>query len=148
MPVPEDAFDPKRRQYSSPLLLQSVLRGLPQNRVRALALTSCDLFIPMLTFLYGQAQLGGRAALVSAARLDPQFYGLPADQKLLRARLRKETLHELGHTFGLVHCAERNCVMSLANSILQVDVKDEAFCRSCRGLIHETAARESLEGVS
>ena len=91
VPIPKAALDPKRAQYSAPVLLEAVIRSLPRNRTRALALTSCDIFIPMLTFLFGQAQLGGRVALVSTARLQPQFYGLPPNPELVAERLRKET---------------------------------------------------------
>lgn len=148
IPVPDGSFDIKRQQYSSPVILQGVLRLLPHERARCLALTACDLFIPMLTFLFGQAQLGGRAALVSGARLNPQFYGLPADSPLVRTRLRKEILHELGHTLGLVHCGDKSCAMSLSNTISQVDLKEDAFCGGCRILIEEKLSGERLEGVS
>ena len=148
VPVPKGALDPKRAQYSSPVLLEAVIRSLPRDRTRALALTSCDIFIPMLTFLFGQAQLGGRVALVSTARLQPQFYGLPPNPELVAERLRKEIIHEVGHTLGLVHCPDRSCAMSLANSIWQVDVKEDAFCRGCRGVVDERLSQDRLEGVS
>lgn len=148
VPVPDDAFDAKRRQYSAPAILQGVLRLLPHDRARCLALAACDLFIPMLTFLFGQAQLGGRAALVSGARLSPQFWGLPADPPRVKARLRKEILHELGHTFGLVHCGDKRCAMSLSTSVSQVDLKEDAFCGACRVLIEEKLSLDRLEGVS
>ena len=71
-----------------------------------LGVTDVDLAIPMLSFLFGQAQLDGRVAVVSLCRLHQEFYGLPADRGLLRERTVKEVLHELGHTFGLAHCSD------------------------------------------
>ena len=147
IPVPDDALDRQREQYSAPVILQAVLRSLPADRNRALAVTACDLFIPMLTFLFGQAQLGGRVALVSGARLNPQFYGLPQSGTLVAERLRKEILHEVGHTLGLVHCLDKGCAMSLSNSVLQVDIKEDSYCGGCRSLVEERLALERLEGV-
>jgi predicted Zn-dependent protease len=105
--------------------------------VKALVVTEVDLFIPMLSFIYGQAQLGGPAAIVSLARLRQEFYDLPADAGLLGERARKESLHELGHTLGLVHCHDAGCVMSLATNIRQVDLKSGDYCRLCRALLAE-----------
>jgi len=85
----------------------------------------------MLSFLFGQAQLEGSVALISLCRLRQEFYGLPADDELLRERTVKETLHELGHTFGLTHCGEPKCVMSLATHIGLVDQKAERYCARC-----------------
>ncbi len=69
-----------------------------------LALTGRDLFVPVLTFVFGQAQLGGRVAVVSLARLRQEFYGMAPNGEILMERAVKEALHETGHTFGLVHC--------------------------------------------
>ena len=91
----------------------------------------------MLTFIFGQAQLGGRLALVSLARLRQEFYGLPSDRELLRERALKESLHELGHTFGLLHCREAACTMSLATGIRQLDAKGGGYCAGCAALLHE-----------
>jgi archaemetzincin len=81
-------------------------------------------------------------ALVSLARLRQEFYALPADPQLLQGRAAKEALHELGHAVGLVHCSERLCVMSLATGVEQVDMKETAFCRTCRALLRELDAAE------
>ena len=70
-----------------------------------LGVTDRDLFIPILTYVFGEAQLGGRAAVVSTARLveDVELFG----PQLLVERLAKEAVHEVGHAFGLLHCATR-----------------------------------------
>ena len=90
-----------------------------------------DLAIPVLTFLFGQAQLDGPVALLSLCRLRQEFYGLPADEALLRERAAKETLHELGHTFGLTHCSDMRCSMSLSTDIALVDAKGGRYCPRC-----------------
>ncbi len=139
-PDPEYAYDAARRQYSSTLILRDALRRAPRDAVKLLVLTEHDLFIPMLSFVYGQAQLDGTVAVVSLARLRQEFYGLPPNRPLLLVRLRKEALHELGHAFGLTHCEDRLCTMSLSTTIQQLDAKGTDFCDGCAVLLHEAAA--------
>src|SRR6185437_7575536 len=101
-----------------------------------------DLFIPVLTFVFGHAQLGGRAGIVSLARLRQEFYRLPPDTEVFLARAAKEAVHETGHMFGLVHCADRACAMSLSTGVLQIDAKAASLCRPCAARVrHLTAAR-------
>jgi archaemetzincin len=130
-PDPDYAYDVKAEQYSSTLIVKELVRNCPPDAVRFFAITERDLFIPMLTFVFGQAQLGGPVGLVSLARLRQEFYRLPPNRALLVARSTKEALHEMGHTFGLVHCPDRECTMSLAINIQQLDRKGTAFCDSC-----------------
>lgn len=128
---PPAAFDPSRGQWSAVEFMKELVRICPPGASRILGLTSDDLFVPVLSFLFGQAQLGGAAALVSTARLRQEFYGLPSNQDLLLMRVRKEILHEMGHTLGLVHCPDRSCAMCLSTNLEQVDIKGDSFCRPC-----------------
>jgi len=129
--IPETAYDSKRRQYQSVEIMKILAQLAPRDAIRVLGITDADLAIPALTFLFGQAQLNGPIALVSLCRLHQEFYGLPADLGLLRERAVKEVLHELGHTFGLTHCPQRACPMSLATHIEGVDAKSERYCAHC-----------------
>jgi archaemetzincin len=133
--IPPGSFDARRKQYSSVAFMLALARGEFGDADRVIGLTGCDIFIPMLTFVFGQAQLRGRVALVSLARLQPEFYGAAPDPELLQLRLDKEIGHELGHSFGLIHCPERECLMSLATSIQDVDRKSVDFCHSCRRVL-------------
>ena len=99
---------------------------------KVLGITDVDLFIPVLTYVFGEAQVPGAAAVVSLARLRFTYDERPAPSPLVEARLLKECLHEPGHTFGLVHCSDRICLMARSNSLLDVDRKGERFCRDCR----------------
>jgi archaemetzincin len=129
--IPENAYDAKRKQYQSVEIMKMLSEMLPADSCRLLGVTEVDLAIPMLSFLFGQAQVDGPVALVSLCRLRQEFYGLQADEEALRARVTKEVLHELGHTFGLVHCNDPKCAMSLATHIQRVDEKQERFCERC-----------------
>jgi archaemetzincin len=129
------AWDNQRQQYNSFELLKAVAARRPADASRILGLTACDLFVPVLSFVFGQAQLGGAAALVSVARLNQTFYGLPPRRSLLWDRVVKTVLHELGHTCGLVHCTDRTCAMALATNVAQLDAKEPRYCESCRALM-------------
>lgn len=144
---PEDSHDAVRHQYSSIHIMRDLVKRVPDDADRLLVLTEKDIFIPMLSFIYGQAQLGGTTALVSLARLRQEFYGLPPNEALLHARLRKESIHETGHTFGLVHCLDRTCPMSLSTSILQLDTKGNHFCAGCAVILQGTIHREHAPGM-
>jgi archaemetzincin len=126
---PVDAFDPRRQQHSSTRILQWLLERRPETAHKVLALTDVDLFIPILTFVFGEAQLDGAAAIVSTARLRTNHGS--SNTRLLTARLAKECVHELGHTFGLIHCDRAGCVMTRSVNVLDVDAKTVSFCEDC-----------------
>ena len=128
-----DAFhDSARNQVHSTALLGALSGLAPARGDRVLGVATRDLFIPILTFVFGEAELGGCAAVFSTARLDPAFYGLPSDPGLILDRAVKEARHELGHTFGLIHCRDMDCVMRASTDVGEVDVKSAGFCRECR----------------
>ena len=131
---PEIAFDAARGQYNSTVLLAQLLRET-EGAARLLGVTSVDLFIPVLTYVFGEAQLDGRAAVVSLQRLAPEHYGLAPDPELLLARLVKEAVHELGHTYGLLHCERPGCVMNRSTYVEEIDLKTDAFCPRCRNAV-------------
>jgi archaemetzincin len=129
---PERAFDPSRGQHNSRIFLAQLLEDTPPEVDRVLGVTSVDLFIPVLTFVFGEAQLDGRAAVVSTHRLAAELYGLPANPPGLFERLTKEAIHELGHTYNLVHCFDNRCVMASSTYAEEIDLKSERFCDRCR----------------
>ena len=130
---PAFAFHSERSQYHSTTLLESLIQNARDSRI--LGVTGVDLYIPILTFVFGEAQLDGRCAIVSYHRLDQEFYGLPPDRVLTRERLAKESVHEIGHTYGLTHCDDYECAMAAAHSVEWVDVKGGALCDACRARV-------------
>jgi len=126
------AFHAERNQYHSTLLLEAMQ---PDGDVRLLGVTALDLYVPVLTFVFGEAQLGGRRAVVSLCRLDERFYGLPANPALLERRLFIEAVHELGHTYGLRHCRDWQCAMASTHSVERLDLKQPAFCAECQSRV-------------
>ncbi len=132
------AYDALRGQYLSTAILKRLLKTSAKESWRLLGVTDADLYIPILTFVFGEAQLGpadARAAVVSTHRLRQEFYGLPTAPAILADRALKESLHEIGHTLGLRHCAEYRCVMSSSPSVERIDLKAAQFCDSCATLL-------------
>lgn len=127
---PAFAFDPVRNQYHATALLRS-LTSIHEGS-RLLAVAGVDLYVPIFTFVFGEAQLAGHCAVVSLCRLHQEFYGLPPDGKLTAERLLKEALHELGHTYGLRHCHDWSCPMASSTAIDRMDLKNRSYCQHCR----------------
>lgn len=125
----------EEKYNSTALLLYLKGREFPHNTLKILGVTRRDLYSPIFTHLYGEAQLKGQCALMSLYRLRPEFYGFPPDPGLYLSRCRKEAVHELGHTFGLVHCRDRNCIMYPSSTIEDTDTKSEEFCPVCEKLV-------------
>ena len=126
------AYHPERQQYHSSEILQRIQALVRPQDWRLLAIADVDLYIPILKYVFGEAQLGGPCALVSSHRLHQEFYGLEPDDDLLRQRLLKECVHELGHTLGLRHCQDYRCAMASAHAVEWIDLREAAICESCR----------------
>ena len=129
---PKSALDVSRDQYNSLEILDWLESRFPHPDQWILGITNFDLAIPVLTFVFGEARLGGRSAVISTFRLREEFYGRPADTIVLLSRIEKEAIHEVGHMMGLTHCLDRNCVMYPSNSLAQTDVKSTMLCPGCR----------------
>lgn len=135
----QDAYDPYRKQVHSTAILARLLNRNPGSRAKEIAVVHQDLFIPVLTFVFGEAQLNGTAAVVSTHRLANEFYGLGRDERLLLSRLEKEIVHELGHTFGLYHCRHFECVMRSSTYVEEIDLKRAFPCPDCAAAIRDNA---------
>ncbi|MCZ2077826.1 MAG: archaemetzincin family Zn-dependent metalloprotease [Bryobacterales bacterium] len=134
---PAFALDPARNQYHSTAILQAMQPLVRKPGTHLLAVTPVDLYVPILTFVFGEAQLSGPCALVSTHRLREEFYGLPPREPLFNDRLVKEAVHELGHTFGLRHCPDWRCAMASTHSVERLDLKAARFCERCWQIVRK-----------
>lgn len=134
-PHPDYALNPARQQYCSTQILAELVTRPRPSTSKLLAVTSSDLFIPILTFVFGEAQMNGSCAVVSTYRLRQEFYGLPPDPELLQSRLIKEAVHELGHTIGIAHCEDYSCVMAPSHAVEWIDLKQASLCKACRAAV-------------
>jgi len=132
VPLPDYGFDQRRGQYHGEAVLDR-LDGIANPAAeRVIGLVNVDCFSDSLNFIFGEANLNGRTAFVALPRLRPSYYNLPADLSLFHERVLKEVVHELGHTWGLRHCADPKCVMHFSNNLSDTDEKGVQFCQSCQ----------------
>jgi len=138
--LPEKAFDPAKQQYDAAKVVR-FLEGYADKEKAEKVVFVCnfDLFTKGLSFVFGVAKQRGNIALVSLHRLNQKFYEKSEDYGKLLERAIKETIHELGHCFGLQHCKDKSCVMVFSKDIVSVDKKTQYFCEDCRIKIRRTA---------
>ena len=134
------ALDQNRQQYHSTMILDHLAAGMPEHCLRVLAITQVDLFIPILTHVYGEAQLGGAASIVSTFRLNEGGSAMNITPKF-KERIVKEAIHELGHTFNLRHCPEHTCIMHYCRNEEDVDRKSDELCRYCKVMVDDEIKR-------
>ncbi len=148
MQLPEEAYAESRQQYRSNIILHRISE-FAQNHVSFdlfLGIVDVDLFLPRLSFVFGEAECPGKAAVISLWRLKPEFYRKKPDNQILVHRTTKEAVHELGHTLGLKHCANPFCVMYFSNSIFETDRKQSLFCNKCYMKTMITADKGNVVG--
>jgi archaemetzincin len=127
----DKSFSQERAQYFSTQIIANAIKKTDDLNGKVLILTEADLYIPVLTFVFGEAQLNGKHSIVSVCRLHEEFYSEITDEDLLKERAMKEIFHELGHNFGLKHCVDWDCVMHSSTSIEEVDIKGNYYCKKC-----------------
>ena len=129
--VPATALNGVRKQMFLNTLVTRVAAIAPPIDGFRLAVTDFDLYKTSHQFIFGDASEEQRVAIVSSHRLRSEFYGERSDANLLFQRILKESVHDLGHVFGLKHCFNARCAMYFSNSIYDTDNKLSHFCESC-----------------
>lgn len=129
-------YDPARRQYNGNSILKKLDDDYSHDSSKTMGLFAVDLYIPILTYIFGQAHLNGNTGIVSIYRLTNERYGIGKNGRLLAGRLGKEIIHELGHMFGLIHCSDPVCVMRSSTYVEDIDQKESRFCKACRTIIN------------
>lgn len=121
VPFPSDAYDGSRKQYVGEELLAQLERAYSHGV--AVAVTDRDIYMKAKQFRYVFSIRDQRAAVVSSARMDPRFYGLPPDTELWYSRLDKM----VGKMVGVLALGRResgNPRSVLYNAILGFDDLD------------------------
>lgn len=127
----DELFSADRKQYFSTGFLNQAIGQTKDIEGKILIITELDIYVPVLTFLFGEAQLNGKHSIVSFCRLHEEFYSEKGNKKLFFDRALKEVYHELGHNYGLIHCHDWDCVMHSSNSVEEVDIKGHYYCPKC-----------------
>ncbi len=132
LPMPQKTYNARRKQYHSTKILKVLELQKPAPSGLLLGVIDEDCYVPELNFVFGEADILARIAVIALPRLRQEFYGLEPDRDLFLARAAKEAIHELGHICGLGHCPDPRCIMHFSNSLRDTDVKSPRFCDACR----------------
>jgi archaemetzincin len=129
--MPDKTYNTLRSQYNSTKILKKLEALKPEAYELLLGVVDEDLYVPELNFVFGEADVLARVAVIALPRLRQEFYGLDPDRELFLLRASKEAIHELGHTCGLGHCSDSRCIMHFSNSLRDTDRKEPRFCAAC-----------------
>ncbi|MDY6988096.1 MAG: archaemetzincin [Thermodesulfobacteriota bacterium] len=129
--IPQGSYHPQRGQYNCYPILTFLRTLKPDHAIKTIGVTEVDLFVPILTYVFGEAEMGGHAAVISTYRLARGRDRQPIPAELLLKRVEKIAIHELAHTFCLSHCKEDGCLMGSFPILNRIDENSIRFCRYC-----------------
>ena len=155
LPVPRGTEDPERGQHRAASIMeylgQEVLKLKPGKLVGAsdpeakvpfapdgyLFLTDVDLYTARTDGVFGALIPLKHWAVISVRRLREAFYRRKADPIRQRVRLSKEILRMTGRLAGLPECHDPKCVLAGSRHLLDIDAKEERYCRVCEQKLFE-----------
>jgi archaemetzincin len=139
--LPAAAFDETQRRYNAAKLLNGFEARAHDYYDKIIGVFNVDLFIPTFAYVFGEAEQGGRYALVSLFRLTQARGGCDPPSAICWERAAKVALHELGHLYHLLHCREKNCLMHYSGGLADLDDIPLYFCRYCNTYFKDALAR-------
>lgn len=142
-PLPADSFMESRQQHNAMAIIKHLRNNHSRSALKVLGVTTKDLCNPIITYVFGEAYMGGPAAVLSCFRLGRGPDGESVPRMLFLERVAKVALHEIGHTFNLPHCHAGRCVMRASNTLAELDDKLNYLCDYC-GLFLADAVRKAL----
>lgn len=154
LPLPNNAYvNIKSPRYRADTLIRYLKKVKPDSIDYILGLTSHDISTtkkgpdrktkkPESKYsdwgIFGLAFSPGRSCIVSTFRLNNH------NKALLITRLKKVSVHELGHNLGLRHCNSPNCVMRDAEETIKtVDKVNLTLCDDCKRKIKDKLQPEN-----
>lgn len=159
LPVPQGVEDTARRQFRVVTLLERLETRIPQlapGRMigaegeagkappRAdvhIFVTDVDLFTANSDGVFSALNSSKKLAVVSVRRLREPFYRRPSDPGKHRARLVRELTRMAGRLSGARECGDPSCVLAPSRNVVDIDLKEEGFCRACTRRLFEGTIR-------
>jgi archaemetzincin len=140
--LPKESFiNIKSPRYRADILIEILKREKPDSVDYILGVTTQDISFtkrqkngavkePASKYsdwgIFGLGFRPGPSSIVSTYRLRAD------NQTLSTARVKKVTIHEVGHNLGLKHCEVESCVMAdAAESIKTIDRVNPTLCPRC-----------------
>jgi archaemetzincin len=131
-PLPKAAYHPARGRYRAERLLDHLVTMKSAGARVALGLATVDISTTKGRYadwgVLGLATLDGGSAVLSSFRCKRGARS-PAHA---RERFAKTAVHELGHSFGLDHCATRGCLMHDGEGSVLTSDSETDFCPDTR----------------
>jgi archaemetzincin len=143
---PDYAFDERRFQYDAGIILKAFESIQFKDHDKVIGVLNLDLFVPIFTYVFGEAKQGGKFALISLFRLGKNPDGSPSPSSLIFERAAKVALHELGHLFNLLHCQEKKCLMNFSGGVEDLDNTPIYLCRYCSTYFKDRLVRLNFLG--
>ena len=143
--LPPDAFMESRNQHNAMTIIKHLSNHYSRHTMKVLGVTNRDICNPILTYVFGEAYMGGSAAVLSCYRLYKGTESEFVSREILLDRIVKVALHEIGHTFNLPHCHTGRCVMRASHNLAELDQKLNYLCDYCEMFLSE-AVNEALKG--
>jgi archaemetzincin len=144
VPLPVIGYDGRRGQYAAEAFLPQAenLRSAG-SYFASLLLTDADIFARSTNYVFGLADIARRVAVVSSCRIHPAFWGAKETREFFEEQWGKVVTHEFGHTLGLLHCSDWDCVMKYSNSPIELYRKGKNFCAKCRKQVERKSAESA-----
>ncbi len=139
---PDYAHNKMRRQYDAGAILKALESEPFHDYTKVIGVIDVDIFVPILTYVFGEARQGGKYALVSVYRLKRNLDGSSSPMSLLLERAAKIALHELSHLFDLHHCMDTRCLMHFSGELDHLDKTPLYFCKYCSTYLRDALRRQ------
>jgi archaemetzincin len=132
--LPAEAYYKPRHRYRAEKLLTFLHSRIPFDGWRILGLTATDISTTKDASVdwgvLGLGELPGKASVISSFRCKKTARG----PQHAMVRVAKVAVHEIGHTLGLPHCPNLNCLMEDALGKVATVDREHDFCTRCRKL--------------
>jgi archaemetzincin len=149
-PFPPAAESTDRGRYRAERLLEwlGTLPIAPGGKV--MGVTEIDIVAPKGKIrnwgILGMGSIDGRCSVISTYRMKRKWENGGAAGSLVRERLWKVAIHELGHTLGLEHCPKVGCIMEDGHGTVKTTDRDKELCDACARRFEESLRRSSAGG--